>query len=249
MKPILVFPQLIINNPFKTIPMKQTITIGIVLAILTSCGNTTEQTPKQASAMKSSTIEANDKLPAADYSSLLIDFTCDMNAIELAQAMGIPAADLVKTTSSEQLKKTLGLPDADMDKLAKNPLKNERECTFELKGYGVDNLGNDMLIRLQSTEMTKADVKKNINSQLQNREDGIEKITKIYITKADTDDSYIVSSVRYGRVMIYNEDHAGVFVISYGTRNANNNRTKEQHEALTQKMVTLANALLKKHRK
>jgi len=68
------------------------------------------------------------------------------------------------------------------------------------------------------------------------------------IQLAETEDSYIAYQPGQGRILIYNENYDQAFLIRYGLRNANNDRTKEQHEALRLKMTDLANYLLKKHR-
>lgn len=69
------------------------------------------------------------------------------------------------------------------------------------------------------------------------------------IELAETGDCYIVYQPAQGRTMILNENESKFFLLRYGAKNANTDRTKEQHEALRLKMRDLANYLVKKHRK
>lgn len=229
-----------------------TLLLGLTF-LFVSCGEAPKKdTAQQGEKSTEKKDDVTKSLPSADYSSLLIDYSCGIDSAELAKAMDIPPTDIAITNSKDQVKKTFDLSETQMEKLNKlnkENANNNKECKFEIKGFGIDNFGNDMVISLRSTQMKKNEIKKEINGYLKRKSDGLEKITKMYIEESDTKDSYIATQLRYGRVIIYNENHDGAFVISYGINNANNNRTTEQHEALTQKVVKLANYLLKKHRK
>lgn len=225
--------------------------LGLAL-LLISCGETTKKIESETAEKTSSNKEeTNTVLPSADYSSLLIDYTCDMDIAELAKVLQVAEADL------------------SIPEYAKKPLFAESgKCYFNLKGFGT-GAGGDTGLNMGTSKMTKADIKNEINGYLKRKKDGLEKIAKMYIVEADTKDSYIATQLRYGRVIIYNENYDNAYLISYGmankiiydddhslvvqhgsgAENPNTNRTTAQHEALTKKMVELANYLLKKHRK
>ena len=229
-----------------------TLVLGLTLLFL-SCGEAPKKdTAQQGEKNTEKEYDVTESSTSADYSTLLIDYNCDIDAAEIAKAMDIPPADIARTNSKDRVKKTFDLSETQVEKLNKlnkEKAKDNKECKFEIKGFGVDNFGNDMVISLHSTEMKKTDIKNEIKGYLRRKSDGLEKITKMYIEESDTKDSYIATALRYGRVIIYNENHNGAFLISYGINNANNNRTEEQHLALTKKVVNLANYLLQKHRK
>ncbi|UII78409.1 hypothetical protein [Flagellimonas sp. CMM7] len=208
-----------------------TLLLGLTLLFI-SCGEAPKKdTAQQGEKSTEKKDDVTESLPSADYSSLLIDYTCGMDAAELAKAMKVPESNL-------------SIPD-----YAKKPSFAETgNCYFSLKGFGT-GAGGDTGISMGTTKMTKVDIKNEINGYLKRKKDGLEKITKMYIVEADTKDSYIATQLRQGRVIILNENYDNAFLIAYGTRNAATDRTQEQHEALTQKMVGLANYLLKKHRK
>ncbi|MEX0289440.1 MAG: hypothetical protein AB3N14_10050 [Flavobacteriaceae bacterium] len=234
--------------------MRRLIPIIGLSFLLISCGETTAKKIESETAEKAnpSKEEANNTLPSADYSSLLNDYSCDMDIAELAKVLEIPETDL-------------SIPDS-----AKEPVFAELgNCYFNLKGFGKYFGTEGTEINWGSTKMTKADIKKSIKSYLKYREEGLEKMMKMYIVEADTKDSYIATQLRYGRVIILNENYDNVFLIVYGmankivdnddhslvikhargTENSSTDRTTAQHKVLTEKMVKLANYLLKKHRK
>lgn len=233
--------------------MRRLTTIFSLSLLLISCGeapkkNTAQQAEKTAKKDNSET----KTLASGDYSSLLIDYSCDMEIAEVAEALDVPEA-------------SLSIPD-----YAEEPVFVELgKCWFILSGFGNDAGNEGTAINWGTTKMTKASIKKQIKSYLKDRDDGLEKITKMYIVEADTKDSYIATQLRYGRVIILNENYDNAFVILYGmpnkivdnddhqlvkqhaagTENPGTDRTTAQHKELTKKMVKLANYLLKKHRK
>ena len=230
----------------------RTTILGLALLFI-SCGETTEKIEnKTADKTNQNKGETNTTLPSADYSSLLNDNKCSMDIAEVAEALEVPAADL-------------SIPD-----YVDEPVFAELgKCYFRLKGFGKDVGIEGTDINMGTTKMTKAAIKNEINGYLKRRKDGLEKVTKMYIVESDTKDSYIATQLRYGRVIIYNENYDHAFVIQYGmanqivdnddhklviqhaggTENPSTNRTTAQHKELTEKMVKLANYLLKKHRK
>ncbi len=219
--------------------------LGLLLGLLLfgSCGEPTKNTNKEASATTAVTTAAQSS-SSADYSALLTAFSCDIDVSDIAKATGIPISNIKRTSSQEQAKKVFG-----SDFPFGNKEGSDNECLFELSGFGIDKLGNAMVIEFRVSDLGKATIKKAIKEHLEHKEEGIEKITQRFIIEADTKDNYITTQPRYGRVSIYNENYDGAFIISYGSGNANNDRTKEQQEILGQKMVRLANHLLKEYRK
>jgi len=240
------------NTKPKHIVMKKIVGILLLLTVIISCDEATKKNAtKQVE--KTTKKENNDTntLSSADYSSLLIDYACDMDMVEMAKVLDVPEGNLSIPDYAKQLAFT-----------------KTGMCYFNLKGFG-SGAGGDTGISMGTSKMTKADVKNEINGYLKRKKDGLEKITKMYIVQADTKDSYIATQLRHGRVIILNENYDNVFFITYGlenkvvhdddhplvvqhaagTENANTNRTTAQHEELTKKMVKLANYLLEKHRK
>ncbi|MBT8185309.1 MAG: hypothetical protein KJN76_10745 [Eudoraea sp.] len=232
--------------------MKRLTTILGLTLLFISCGEATKKIENETAEKTTRNNEkTNTTLPSADYGSLLIDYTCNMDIAEVAKVLEVPKADL------------------SIPEYAKKPaFTKSGNCAFSLKGFG-SGAGGDTEISLGVTKMTKADIKNEINGYLKRKKDGLEKITKMYIVESDTRDSYIATQLRYGRVIILNENYDNAFLIAYGmenkivheddhsivvrhgagTENANTDRTTAQHKELTEKMVKLANYLLKKHGK
>ncbi len=221
--------------------------------LLVSCGEAPKKdTAQQGEKSTEKKNDASESLVSADYSSLLIDYSCDMMDIaELAKVLEVPEADL------------------SIPEYTKKPVyTNSGACYYSLKGFGT-GVDGDSSLRMRTTKMTKAVIKNEIRGYLKRKKEGLEKITKTYIVEADTRDCYIATQLRYGRVIILNENYDNAFVIQYGkankivddddhqlvkqsaagTENPNTNRTTDQHKELTKKVVKLANYLLQKHRK
>jgi len=68
------------------------------------------------------------------------------------------------------------------------------------------------------------------------------------IELSETGDCYIRIMPHIGRVNIYNENYNGAFYFTYSQRGIYK-RTEEEHAALGEKTIALANYLLKKHKK
>lgn len=181
-------------------------------------------TKSKTASMNEETIE-NDTLESGDYNSLLINFNCDIAISELAQVLEITETDLSLSEYQQQGK-----------------------CNFTLEGFGKNNFGGGSEISWGPFLTSKSHNKKEIASYLERKEEGL-KIMGMDIQLAETGDCYLAYQPGHGRLLIYNELYDQAFLMNYGRRSANNDRTKEQHEALRLKMTDLANYLLKKHRK
>ncbi|WP_157483728.1 hypothetical protein [Maribacter hydrothermalis] len=207
--------------------MKNTIAL-LFLSLVIACN----ESPKKEGVSKTDTVqqvslekEENNAMTSGDYSSLLTDYKCDMRISEVAEVLKVPESNLSQTDNS-----------------------SENKCSFELIGFGKNTLGGDSHISWSSAPSSKKQNKKEIASYLERKEDGI-KIMGMDIELAETGDCYIAQQPAHGRIIIYNENYDHAFLIHYGIKSANNNRTKEQHEELRLKMTDLANYLLQKHRK
>lgn len=206
--------------------------ITAVVLFFFSCGEITNKTDViENEEPFSENKEQNAKtLASADYSTLLMNYNCDMNTAEIAKIMEVPEADL------------------SIPEYAKKPgFAETGNCYINLKGFGT-GAGGDTGITWGTTRMSKDDIKNEIDGHLKNQKEMPFSITKTKIELAETKDSYIVANFRYGRVIIYNGNYDSAFVISYGNLNPGTDRTKEQHTLLTEKIVSLANYLLKKHK-
>ncbi len=203
--------------------MKKLVSSIFFLALLISCGETkkneTQKETKQVS-KKETTTEA---LPSGDYSSLLLNYECDMDAAEAAKVLNIPESDV-------------SIPE----------FTQAGNCSFEIKGFGKNALGGTILT-FGATPFSKADTKKEIQSALKDKENN-ENIFGMDIELSETGDCYIRILPHVGRVVIYNENYDHAFYFTYSQRGIYK-RTEEEHTALTKKTIALANYLLKKHRK
>ena len=214
------------KNHFKTLNMKHTIAV-LFLFLFIAC----TETPKKQSASESDSVSASSKQEEnssnslGNYNSLFNNNDCDMSIAELAEVLKVPESNLNK-----------------LDKIGGN------KCSFDLKGFGTNTLDGDSRISWRSTPSSKKQNKKEIASYLERKEAGL-KIMGMDIELAETGDCYIAQQPAHGRIIIYNENYDHAFLIHYGIKSANNDRTKEQHEELRLKMTDLANYLLQKHRK
>ena len=204
--------------------MKKIAALVLIVSFFFSCGEAPEKKNDQISNTKEKpqSSEPVKATPSADYSSLLLNYECDMTAAEVAQVLNIPEADvsLIETK----------LP----------------RCDFEIRGFGKNSLGGTAMI-WGAESFSKADSKKEIESALKEKENN-ESILGMDIELSETGDCYIRILPHVGRVLIYNENYDAAFYFDYSQRGIYK-RTKEQHEELTKKTVALANYLLKKHRK
>jgi hypothetical protein len=194
--------------------------LPLFVLVIASCKSTnSEENPEPAGAVKQE--ETLDKsLPSADYSSLFIDYECNMSAEEFSSATGIPLSAVVKKDS---------------------PFKNK--CFFEISGFG----DKPIVITIGTGPSTKANNKKEIEGFLE-REKKNENIMGMGIELSETGDNYIASTPHVGRVVILNENYDFVYGFEFSQRGIHKGRTVEQHEDLRQKMVMLANHLLKKNK-
>jgi hypothetical protein len=207
--------------------MKNTIVL-LFLSLVIACN----ESPKKEDASKTDTVQQvssekaeNSPMTSGDYSSLLTNYICDMSISEVAEVLKVPESNVSQTDNS-----------------------SENKCSFELIGFGKNTLGGDSYISWNSVPSSKKQNKKEIASYLERKEDGI-KIMGMDIELAETGDCYIAQQPGHGRIIIYNENYDHAFLIHYGIKSANTDRTKEQHEELRLKMTNLANYLLQKHRK
>lgn len=206
--------------------MKKILALVLIGSFLISCGEapekkndqrtTIEDTPQAAEPMKAKA--------SADYSSLLLNYQCDMTEAEVAQVLNIPGADVKRIESK--------IPGG--------------RCDFEIQGFGKNALGGTAMM-WGSTPFSKADSKKEIQSALKDKENN-ENIMGMDIELSETGDCYIRILPHVGRVLIYNENYDHAFYFEFSQRGIYK-RTKEQHQALTEKTIALANYLLKKHKK
>ena len=169
--------------------------------------------------------ETYKSIKSADYSTLLTEYKCDMSISEVAEILEVPESDLSIAEYT-----------------------TEGKCYFVLKGFGKNTLTGGTGILWGPSPSSKAQNKKEIKSYLEWKQEGV-KIMGMDIALAETGDCYIAYQPAHGRLIIYNENYDTAFLINYGRKSSNNQRTDEQHEALRLKMTDLANYLLKKHRK
>ena len=195
----------------------------MLLAVI-SCGETAEKKVDQNTDQTSPKKEESGKLlPSGDYSSLLLNYECDMDAAEVAKVLNIPETDV-------------SIPEFTQGGI----------CSFEIKGFG-ENAQGGTILSWGATPFSKADNKKEIQSALKDKENN-ENIFGMDIELSETGDCYIRILPHIGRVNIYNENYAGAFYFTYSQAGIYK-RTEEEHAALTKKTIALANYLLEKHRK
>jgi len=205
--------------------MKKILALVLMGSFLFSCGEAPEKKNDQNtdSNVKPQSSEPVKTAASADYSSLLLNYECDMDAAEVAKVLNIPETDV-------------GIPEFT---LAGN-------CSFEIKGFG-ENAQGGTILTWGATPFSKADSKKEIQSALKDKENN-ENIFGMDIELSETGDCYIRILPHVGRVLIYNENYDHTFFFSYSQRGIYN-RTEEEHAALGEKTIALANYLLKKHKK
>jgi len=214
------------KNLFNLLVMKHTIVL-LFFSLIIACNENPKKedvSKSDAEQITSKKVESNSMI-SGDYSTLLTNYNCDMSISEIAQVLKVPESDLSITSNVR-----------------------ENECTFNLNGYGKNTLDGVSRITCSSAPSSKKQNKKEIASYLDRKEAGL-KIMGMDIQLAETGDCYIAHQPAHGRIIIYNENYDQAFLIHYGIRSANTDRTKEQHEELRLKMTDLANYLLQKHRK
>ena len=215
--------------------MKPIFIILVALSLILSCGEAQTKTQQNETQGSNEVASEGDVLPSADYSSLLQNYACDMDMAEVARAMGVPES-------------SIGIPD-----YAKKPgFDAEGRCIFYIKGFGeIRGEEGSSISWSSNVGMTLAEIQSNIETYQKNQKEmpeNLQKMTGMSIELAETGDTYLAFQKKHGRMLILNANYGGM-VLSFGTVNANTNRTPEQQEALIGKMTQLANYLLKKHRK
>ena len=190
-----------------------------------ACGETSEETSTQNATQEDpKEVKTNPKVPGADYSSLFTDFTCTMTAAEVAKAINVPESDV-------------SIPD----------YKSPEGCSFVIKGFGKNGLGEETTIAWFLEKASKAQVAKEIQTYQEMQETNSR--LGMGIEKSETGDTYLAKSPSYGRVIVLNENQDNWLLISYAPKHSYKTRTEEQHLALGAKMIDLANYMLKKHKK
>lgn len=219
---------------FKKTDMKKNIAI-LVLGLCMACNTATKKSDSQAgnetAATQSGTETVSKKrddskpMESGNYSTLLTDYSCDMDIPELAKVLQVSEADL-----------------------SLSEYQTPGKCTFNLNGFGKDAFDGTTRLFFGPSPSSKGQNKKEIANYLKDKEEGTQ-FMGMDIELAETGDCYLAFQPAQGRMIIYNENYDQAFLINYGQKNANTDRTEEQHEALRLKMTDLANHLLKKHRK
>lgn len=205
--------------------MQKLVSSILILGLLISCGETKKNESKKEDeevSKKNPTIEA---LPSADYSSLLINYECGMDEAEVAKVLEIPETDV---------------------SFAK--YQRPGACSFSIKGFGQNGLGDDTAIIWYLEELGKTQVNKEIKSYLDAQANN-EEALGMGIDLAETGDCYIVRQPMRGTVVIMNANYDSWLVLGYSPKHMYKSRTPEQHAALGEKTILLANYLVKKHKK
>ena len=206
--------------------MKKTLSLAFSLALLFACGeNNQKKNDADKDPSKAKSMETPTTLPSADYSSLLVNYECGMDVAEVAQVLNIPETDV---------------------SLAK--YQRPDGCSFSVKGFGQNGLGDDTAIIWYLEELGKDQVNKEIKSYLDDQ-DNNESVLGMGIAQSETGDSYLARQPVRGTVVIMNANYDNWLVLSYSPKYMYKSRTQEQHDALGEKMIGLANYLLKKHKK
>jgi len=208
------------KNPFNIKIMKKLMHL-ILLCLFTACNLSSNKN------IKSTASKANEAkvLKSGDYTTFLNNYTCDIELAEMAEVLDVPLTDL--SFSDDTI---------------------SGKCTFNLKGFGKNSISGESRLLWGPAPSSKRQNKKEIAGYLERKKEG-QKIMGMDIVLAETGDCYLAYQPAYGMLTIYNENHDHTFIINYGRRSVNTDRTKEQHEALKNKMTDLANYLLQKHRK
>jgi hypothetical protein len=206
--------------------MQKTIGSALMLLAMISCGETAEKKVDQNTNQTSPKTEESGKpLPSGDYSSLFLDYECDMTTTEVAKAMDVPETDV---------------------SLAE--YQRPGRCAFSIKGFGKNTLGDDTVITWFLEKVGKTQVKKEIQSYLKDKANN-ESVLGMGIDLSETGDSYIAKMPMSGRAALMNENYDSWLFFNYSQKGMYKSRTEEEHAALGEKTIALANYLLKKHLK
>ena len=205
--------------------MKKLAALILIGSFLISCGETKKNESKKEDQEVSKKETTSEALPSADYSSLLTNYECNISISEVATALNISEAYV---------------------SLAK--YQQPGRCAFNIKGFGQNPLGDDTILEWFLEDVGKAQVAKEIKSYLDDQANN-EEVLGMGIQLAETGDSYITKNPMYGRVAIMNANYDSWLYMSYAPKHMYKTRTPEQHTALGEKTIALANYLLKKHKK
>ncbi|NCO63591.1 MAG: hypothetical protein GW839_09925 [Flavobacteriales bacterium] len=208
--------------------MRKIIYTVTILLISISCNKTVKNEASDSIKSKyenSKKEETGKTLPSADYSSLLVNYECDMTAAEIAKVFDIPETDV-------------SVPE----------YQRAGRCAFVIKGFGQNTLGDETVIQWFLENVGKAQVKKEIQNYLKDQANN-KSVLGMGIEMSETGDSYVAKIPMSGRAVIMNENYDSWLLLSYSQKGMYKSRTEAQHAALGEKTMALANYLLKKHKK
>lgn len=199
------------------------IPILIVFGLLMACNNVQKKEAENVSDSKSEFLEHEKaetiQLPTDNYSTLLIDYECDMSLEEIAKFLKVPLADLEMPSN----------------------INNDKKCVVRYSRNGT----YESNLTWGNVPASKQGNKKAITKALKDKEGNVS-ILGSDIIIAETGDSYLLRTPINGRISIRNANYDSAFQLFYGSKGK---RTEEQHEEMKVKITELANYLLKKHRK
>lgn len=206
--------------------MKKVATLVLVCTLLLACKDTPKNKENQTNTSKDNKDVSESKpMPSADYSSLFNNYECDLTPAEVAKAMDIPETNV---------------------SMAK--YQRSGACAFSIKGFGQNTLGDDTAIQWFLENVGKAQVKKEIQSYLTDQANN-KSVLGMGIELSETGDTYIAKIPMSGRIVIMNENYDSWLFFNYSQKGMYKSRTEDQHAALEEKTIALANYLLKKNKK
>lgn len=193
----------------------------VFLSMALACNTSTQKVDKKEVQVPGKKQVETTVLSSGNYGSLFENYECKLTIDEIAKVLHV---------SEENLKLS--------------SFEGSKSCYIDLKIYGPETTR----LSVGPVPGSKKSHKKMINEQLEYKEQNIS-IAGMSIELSETGDCYLRHQPMHGRILILNENYDQAIMLGFGNRNANNNRTEEQHEELKIKMTDLANYLLKKHRK
>lgn len=198
----------------------------IAIILLVACKSETDKDTKETVQNEPKKEVATQNNSSADYSSLFDTYSCETSITEIAKVLQIPATDITLGHNS-----------------------SAEHCVFQVKGFGKGYDDTGSRLRFGPSFSTKNQNKKVIKDHLKEKEEmpnGM--IMGRDIILADAGECYITLQLLQGRVIILNENYEQMFMITYGNRPSVQERSKEQHDALTKKIIDLANYLVTNHK-
>ena len=206
--------------------MKNIAACVMLITLLFACDEATKKkNDKKTNKENPVKEETNTTLSSGDYSTLLIKYECNMNTADVARIFNVPETDVSITK-----------------------YQKPGRCAFSIKGFGENGLGKETTVEWFLEEVGKAQVNKEINTYLDDQANN-ESVLGMGILLSETGDSYITKQPMHGRVVIMNGNYDSWLFMGYSPKHMYKSRTQEQHDALGEKMIGLANYLLKKHKK